>query len=127
MTNWTPAGFIGQMFKVVGAHVPPPAGISSPLLWGTEDRLAELFGDTVSTIRVERKDFVFRYRSPEHWLDTFRTFYGPTHKAFGALDQAGQDAVAAQLLALARANNTSSTGGLRIPSEYLEIVAIRAD
>jgi SAM-dependent methyltransferase len=127
MTNWTPAGFIGQMFKVVGAHVPPPAGISSPLLWGTEDRLAELFGDRVSTIRVERKDFVFRYRSPEHWLDTFRTFYGPTHKAFGALDQAGQDAVAAQLLALARANNTSSTGGLRIPSEYLEIVAIRAD
>jgi SAM-dependent methyltransferase len=127
MTNWTPTGFIGQMFKVVGRHVAPPAGISSPLLWGTEDRLAELFGDSVSTIRVERKEFVFRYRSPEHWLDTFRTFYGPTHKAFGALDQAGQDAFAAELLALARANDTSSTGGLRVPSEYLEIVAVRAE
>jgi hypothetical protein len=127
MTNWTPTGFIGQMFKVVGRHVSPPAGVSSPLLWGTEDRIAELFGDTVSTIRVERREFVFRYRSPEHWLDTFRTFYGPTHKAFGALDQAGQDAFAGELLALARANNTSSTGGLRVPSEYLEIVAVRAD
>jgi ubiquinone/menaquinone biosynthesis C-methylase UbiE len=126
LTNWTPTGFIGQMFKVVGKHVPPPAGINSPLQWGTEERLAELFGDTISTIRVERREFVFRYRSPEHWLDTFRTFYGPTHKAFGALDQTGQDAFAAELLDLARAGNTSSTGGLRVPSEYLEVVAVRA-
>jgi SAM-dependent methyltransferase len=125
LANWTPNGFIGQMFKVVGKHVPPPAGINSPLQWGTEERLAELFGDTISTIRVERREFVFRYRSPEHWLDTFRTFYGPTHKAFGALDQAEQDAFAAELLDLARAGNTSSTG-LRVPSEYLEVVAVRA-
>jgi ubiquinone/menaquinone biosynthesis C-methylase UbiE len=127
IASWTPTGFIGEMFKVVGKRVPPPAGVSSPLLWGTEERVTELFGDAVSTIRAQRKEFVFRYRSPEHWLDAFRTFYGPTHKAFGALDQADQDALAAELLALARADNTSSTGGLRVPSEYLEIVAVRAD
>jgi SAM-dependent methyltransferase len=126
LTNWTPTGFIGQMFKVVGKHVPPPAGINSPLQWGTEDRLAELFGRNVRTLRAEPKDFVFRYRSAEHWLDTFRTFYGPTHKAFAALDAAGQDAFAAELLALAAAHNTSTTGVLRIPSQYLEIVAVRA-
>ena len=126
LTNWTPSGFIGQMFKVVGKHVPPPAGINSPLQWGTEPRLRELFGKGVSTLRAEPKEFVFRYRSPEHWLDTFRTFYGPTHKAFAALDEAGQDAFARDLLALAGEHNTSTTGALRIPSEYLEVVAVRA-
>jgi ubiquinone/menaquinone biosynthesis C-methylase UbiE len=127
MTNWTPTGFIGQMFKIVGQHVPPPAGIKSPLLWGTEERLTELFGDQLASTRTERRQFVFRYRSAEHWLDTFRTFYGPTHKAFAALDRTGQDAFAADLLALAEEHNTSTTGGLRVPSEYLEIVAVRAD
>ena len=90
LANWTPEGFIGQMFKVVGRHVPPPAGIRSPLEWGTESRLNELFDSDVRRLSVHRRLFVFRYRSPEHWVETFRTYYGPTHKAFGALDAGGR-------------------------------------
>jgi SAM-dependent methyltransferase len=125
LANWTPDGFIGQMFKVVGAHVPPPAGIRSPLQWGTSARLAELFGTGVGTVVAHPRHFMFRYRSAEDWLDTFRTFYGPTFKAFAALDAAGQAAFERDLLTLARAHNMSSTA-LRIPSEYLEIVVTKA-
>lgn len=127
LANWTPGGFIGQMFKVVGSYAAPPAGVRSPLEWGTEARLAELFGAGVRTLDVERRHFVFRYRSAEHWLDTFRTYYGPTHKAFAALDGAGQLAFERDLLTLAKEHNTSDTGALRIPSEYLEVVAVRAE
>jgi SAM-dependent methyltransferase len=126
LTNWTPEGFIGQMFKVVGRYAPPPAGVRSPLEWGTESRLAELFGTDVQALEVQRRNFVFRYRSAEHWLDTFRTYYGPTYKAFAALDAAGQAAFEHDLLALANEHNTTPTGGLRIPSEYLEVVAVKA-
>lgn len=126
LTNWTPTGFIGQMFKIVGGHVPPPAGISSPLAWGTEARLAELFGTGVESLVAQPRHFVFRYRSAQDWLDTFRTFYGPTLKAFGSLDEVAAKALEQELLALADASNTSTTGALRIPSEYLEIVAVRA-
>lgn len=126
LSNWTPEGFIGQMFKIVGKYAPPPAGVRSPLQWGTEDRLAELFGSDVQTIEATRRQFVFRYRSAEDWLDTFRTYYGPTYKAFGALDDAGREAFASELLALANEHNTSTKGALRIPSEYLEIVAVKA-
>ncbi|HVM51940.1 MAG TPA: class I SAM-dependent methyltransferase [Acidimicrobiales bacterium] len=120
LTNWTPGGFIGQMFKVVGRHVPPPPGVSSPLLWGTDERLAELFSgqQAASTSR----NFVFRYRSTQDWLDTFRTYYGPTLKAFAALDDGGRAAFEAELLALADEHNTATDGTLRIPSEYLEVV-----
>lgn len=123
LTNWTPEGFIGQMFKIVGSHVAPPAGVRSPLQWGTESRLVELFGDNVRTLYAQRREFVFRYRSAEDWLNTFRTYYGPTFKAFGALDAAEQIAFEQELLALANEHNTSTTGALRIPSEYLEVVA----
>jgi len=126
LTNWTPEGFIGQMFKIVGSHVAPPAGVRSPLQWGTEDRLVELFGDNVQSLYAQRREFVFRYRSAQHWLDTFRTYYGPTFKAFGALDAEGQAAFERDLLALANEHNTSTTGTLRIPSEYLEVVAVKA-
>jgi hypothetical protein len=126
LTNWTPEGFIGQMFKLVGSHVAPPAGVRSPLQWGTEDRLVELFGDKVQSLYAQRREFVFRYRSAQHWLDTFRTYYGPTFKAFAALDAAGQAAFERDLLALASSHNTSTTGTLRIPSEYLEVVAVKA-
>ncbi len=126
LTNWTPEGFIGQMFKIVGRYAPPPAGLHSPLEWGTEDRLAELFGTGVRSLDAQRRNFVFRYRSPEDWLETFRTYYGPTHKAFGALDDAGQVAFAQDLLSLANEHNTSETGALRISSEYLEVVAVKA-
>src|SRR5690349_21709502 len=86
MANWTPEGFIGQLFKTLGKYLPPPAGAKSPALWGTETRLKEMFGASSSTIRAERRNFVFRYRSPEHFLDVFKSYYGPMLKAFAALD-----------------------------------------
>ena len=120
LTNWTPAGFIGQMFKIVGSHVPPPAGVASPLLWGTEEHVAELFPG--QTVAVTKKHFVFRYRSAQDWLDTFRTYYGPTLKAFGALEPAEGAAFERELLGLAESANTATDGTLRVPSEYAEIV-----
>ena len=125
LTNWTPEGFVGQMFKIVGRYAPPPAGVRSPLEWGKEARLAELFG-AEARVEVQRRQFVFRYRSAEHWLAAFRDYYGPTYKAFGALDEDGHAAFAADLLALANSHNTSITGALRVPSEYLEVVAVKA-
>ena len=125
LLSWTPEGFIGQMFKIVGRYAPPPAGIRSPLEWGKEARLAELFGAD-ARVEVQRRQFVFRYRSAEHWLAAFRDYYGPTFKAFGALDEDGQAAFAADLLAHANSHNTSITGTLRVPSEYLEVVAVKA-
>jgi SAM-dependent methyltransferase len=125
LANWTPTGFIGQMFKVVGGYMPPPAGVASPLAWGTDALLTALFGDDARSIDVQRRDFVFRYRSAEHWLDTFRTFYGPTLKAFAALDDAARVAFERDLLALAEKANTSTTA-LRIPSEYLEVVVTKS-
>jgi SAM-dependent methyltransferase len=120
LTCWTPTGFIGQMFKIVGGHVPPPAGVLSPLLWGTEDHLAELF--VGQRVDVRTAQFVFRYRSAQDWLDTFRTYYGPTLKAFAALDEPQCAALEHELLALALAHNTATNGTLRVPSDYLEIV-----
>lgn len=126
LANWTPDGFVGQMFKIVGRYAPPPAGVRSPLEWGTEPRLAELFGSNVRTLDVQRRHFVFRYRSAEDWLDTFRTYYGPTSKAFAALDSAGQAAFEDELLTLANEHNSGGTGTLRIASEYVEVVAVKA-
>ena len=123
LTNWTPDGFIGHMFKIVGRYVAPPAGIRSPLEWGTEARLTELLGDRCAKLQLRRKEFVFRYRSAEDWVDTFREFYGPTHKAFAALDAGAQSGLEQDLLTLAREHNTSTGRGLRIPSTYLEVVA----
>jgi ubiquinone/menaquinone biosynthesis C-methylase UbiE len=125
LASWTPEGFIGQMFKIAGRYVPPPAGVRSPLEWGTERRVTELLGADAATIRAVQRQFVFRYRSAQHWLDTFRTYYGPTHKAFDALDDAGQAAFEHELVTLANDHNTSTTGALRIPSDYLEVVATK--
>ena len=122
LANWTPASFIGELFKLMGKYLPPAAGMKSPALWGTEERLRELFGSRLGSIEITRKNFVFRYRSAAHWLETFRTFYGPMHKAFGALDDAKQDALAADLLALAGRFNRAGEGALLVPSEYLEVV-----
>jgi len=94
MANWTPDGWTGAMFRATTQHVPPPAGIKPPTLWGTEERLRELFSDGISSLQATRRSNVFRYRSAEHWLDTFRTYFGPTIKAFEALDPAGQEALA---------------------------------
>jgi ubiquinone/menaquinone biosynthesis C-methylase UbiE len=120
ITAWTPAGFIGQLFKIVGSFVPPPAGVRSPLDWGTEARLAELF--TGHGVEATVKQFVFRYRSAQDFVDTFRTYYGPTHKAFGALEEPKRSDLEGELLGLAEAHNTSTNGTLRVPGDYLEIV-----
>lgn len=124
LTCWTPSGFVGQMFKTVGRHVPPPAGARSPLEWGTETRLEELFAG--QRIETNVRQFVFRYRSPQHWVDTFRAFYDPTLKAFAALDEARQAALEHDLVELAASHNTASDGTLRVPSDYLEIVVTTA-
>ena len=122
LANWTPAGFIGRLFKVIGAHLPPPAGLASPALWGTEARLQELFGAHAEGIRCERRIFNFRYQSAAHWVQIFRDFYGPTHKAFAALPGAKGDALERDILALLAEFNTAGTGSLVVPSEYLEVV-----
>ena len=125
LANWTPSSFIGELFKLMGRYLPPPAGVKSPALWGTEERLRELFGNRLDSVAIERKNFVFRYRSPAHWLEVFRTFYGPMHKAFGALDATKQEALAADLIALAGRFNRATDGSLVAPGEYLEVVLTR--
>ena len=122
LANWTPAGFIGRLFKVIGAHVSPPAGVQPPSLWGTEPHIVELFGAHAAQIRCERRYFKFRYRSAAHWLQVFRDLYGPTHKAFGALDAAGAASLERSITALLDEFNVAGPGSLVVPSEYLEIV-----
>ena len=123
LATWTPTGFVGQMFKVVGGHVPPPAGMRSPLEWGTNDRLRELFDGHL--IETNVRQFVFRYPSAEEWLDAFRNYYGPMHKAFSALGDDERNVFQQELLDLAHAHNTAADGTLRVPGDYLEIVVTR--
>jgi len=125
LANWTPGGFIGQLFKVIGAYVPPPVGLRSPALWGTEPHLIELFGPQAADIRCTRKNFNFRYRSPAHWLQVFRDYYGPTHKAFAALDADGQKRLAADITALLERLNVGGQQSLIVPGEYLEVVIVK--
>jgi ubiquinone/menaquinone biosynthesis C-methylase UbiE len=122
LANWTPGGFVGQMFKIVGRYAPPPAGLHSPLEWGTEPRLTELLG-SAATVHAQARHYVFRYRSGQEWVDTFRTYYGPMNKAFAAQDEERAREFELELLTLAEVHNTSTSGTLRVPSEYLEIVA----
>lgn len=122
LANWTPQGFIGQLFKTIGKHLPPPAGVKSPALWGTAARLEEMFADQAAEIVAEPRMFVFRYRSPGHWLEIFRTFYGPTLKAFAALDEGGQAALKRDLLALLGEFNHADDGTIVVHSEYLQAV-----
>jgi SAM-dependent methyltransferase len=121
LANWTPESFVGQLFKTMGKHLPPPAGVKSPALWGTDARINEMFGGRASAIKIERRAFVFRYLSAQHWLDVFRAYYGPTLKAFAALEPPAQAALAHELLALARQLNRSGDDTMVVPSEYLEI------
>ena len=125
LANWTPDGFIGNVFKTIGKHLPPPAGARSPALWGTPARLAELFPSHRATVETTQRIFVMRYRSPGHWLDVFKTFYGPVLKTFAALDSAGQAALQRDLLALIGQFNRAEDGTMVVPSEYLEVVINR--
>jgi SAM-dependent methyltransferase len=125
LANWTPEGFIGRLFKVIGAYITPPAGLRSPALWGTEPHIVELFGAQAEDIRCERRTFNFRYRSTEHWLQVFRDYYGPTHKAFAALDAQGQKRLAADITELLEHLNVSGSNSLVIPGEYLEVAIVK--
>ena len=122
LANWTPESFIGQVFKTIGNYVPPAAGVKSPALWGTNARLEELFGQAAQEIRITRRDFTFRYRSPSHWIEVFRTYYGPMNRTFLALDAQRQAALNQDLLKLIDRRNRSRDGTLVLQSEYLEVV-----
>jgi SAM-dependent methyltransferase len=124
LANWTPEGFIGQLFKTMGKYVPPPAGLKSPSLWGTEERLRELFPDCEMT--ASRQIFNFRYRSPAHWLEIFKTYYGPTLRAFATLDDTKQSALGGELFDLLERMNRGGKDTLIVPSEYLEVVIINS-
>ncbi|WP_119068113.1 class I SAM-dependent methyltransferase [Rubrobacter indicoceani] len=125
LASWTPGGFTGQMLKTVAGHVPPPPGIKPPPLWGTEDRLVELFGEEISSLDATRRIYNFRYPSADHFVEWFRDYYGPTVRAFAALDPEGKEALAADLKDLLDKRNISGDETLVVPSEYLEAVALR--
>jgi ubiquinone/menaquinone biosynthesis C-methylase UbiE len=126
LANWTPTSLIGQVFATLGRYLPPAPGVVSPAKWGTEAHLRELFGERAASIVATPRHFVFRYRSPEHWLDVMRTYYGPMLKAFAALDADAGRSLEADLLALARRHDRAGDGTLVAPSEYLEVVVTRA-
>jgi ubiquinone/menaquinone biosynthesis C-methylase UbiE len=125
LANWTPRGFIGQLFAVIGRHVPPPPGMTPPPRWGVDEYLDQLFGAWASDIHTHTRDFVFRYQSPEHWIDVFRTWYGPVHKAFVSLSEEGQLRLEQDLLDLIRQFNRSNDSTMVVPSEYLEVVIVK--
>ncbi len=125
LANWTPASLIGQMFGVLGKRVPPPAGLQPPSLWGDAAHLEHLFGESAESISVTSREFCFRYRSAEHFVDVFRLWYGPVHKAFAALSDDEAKALERDLVELLERNNTADSG-LVIPSEYLEVVVTRS-
>ena len=124
LANWTPDGFVGQLLKTVGKYTPPPAGIKPPTLWGTAARLEELFPG--HEINITEETFTFRYKSPEHWLDVFRKYYGPTNRAFAALDAEKAAALEADILDLLEKSNWARNGSLVVPSTYLEVVITKA-
>jgi ubiquinone/menaquinone biosynthesis C-methylase UbiE len=125
LASWTPEGFIGQLFKVIGKYLPPPAGLESPALWGTEPHIVQLFGREASDIRSVRKNFNFRYKSAAHWIQIFRDYYGPTHKAFAALDASGQSKLQADITELLERMNVGGRDSLIVPGEYLEVVIVK--
>lgn len=125
LANWTPGGFIGQMFQVIAKSLPPPTGVKSPALWGTRAWMDQTFGTAASGIVANSREFNFRYHSPQHFLDIFREYYGPMLKAFEALDASGQKALARDVLALIGEMNLASDGTMVVPAEYLEVVVTR--
>lgn len=124
LANWTPAGFIGQLFKTIGRFVPPPAGLQSPARWGTEEFLHEQFGPVARSIEVRRRTYDFRYKSAEHFLSYFKEFYGPTIKALAALGDRAPELEAA-ILELLETSNVATDGTLKVPAEYIEVVVVK--
>lgn len=125
MANWTPEGYIGQLLKLISGYVPPPPGVSSPLLWGNEPRIVELFGQQAADIRCIRRHFNFRYRSAAHWIEMFTKYYGPLHKACEALAPERREQLVDDITALLMRLNVGGADSLVVPGEYLEIVVTR--
>jgi SAM-dependent methyltransferase len=126
LANWTPEGFIGQVFRTLGRHLPPPAGVKPPSRWGERAWIEATFGPACTAVALEERHFVFRAPSAQAWVDEMRTYYGPIHKAFGALPPEGQAALEADLLALIARFDTGQGGALRLPSAYAQVVALKA-
>ena len=126
MANWTPESFIGEVFRLLGRYVAPPAGLKPPSRWGDRAWLEATFGPASDVLSFEVKHFVFRYASALEFLEELRRFYGPIHKAFGALDADAQKALEQELLAAMARFNTATDGTLRLPSAYAEIVLAKA-
>jgi hypothetical protein len=125
LASWTPDGFLGDFFRTMAAHVPPPTGVRSPMLWGTEAHVRELFGDDVTSFEAGKRTFTFRFRSPEEFVSFFRTWYGPTLKAFESLDADAQEALDRDLVALAGRHDRLGGDAIAIPATYLEVIAGR--
>jgi ubiquinone/menaquinone biosynthesis C-methylase UbiE len=125
LANWTPEGFIGELFKTIGKFIPPPTGMKSPALWGTKIHISDLFGRDAATIETERKNFMFRYRSDEHWIEIFKAYYGPVLKAFEALDASAQAQLTADLKRLIAGFNEALDGTMVVPGEYLQVVIVK--
>jgi ubiquinone/menaquinone biosynthesis C-methylase UbiE len=125
LASWTPDGFIGELFRTVAAHVPPPAGVQSPLLWGTESHLRALFGESLASLEVAQRTFTFRFASAEEFVTFFRLWYGPTLKAFAALEGDRRDALETDLVELVRRSNRLGTAAaVAVPATYTEAVAV---
>ncbi|HEU4420735.1 MAG TPA: class I SAM-dependent methyltransferase [Planctomycetota bacterium] len=125
LANWTPESLVGQMFKILGRHLPPPKGLQSPALWGAEAHLRSLFGRDAAAIAVTPRTFNFRYRSAAHFIEVFRNWYGPVHKAFAALPAENARALERELTELLDSRNVAGPASLVVPSEYLEVVITR--
>ena len=125
LVSWTPTGFIGDLFRTTAAHVPPPAGVASPMLWGTEAHLRELFGDGIASLEVTERSYTWRFPAAEDFVAFFRTWYGPTLKAFAALEGAAQEALERDLVDLARRSDRLGGDAIAIPATYTETVAVR--
>ena len=126
LANWVPDSGAGDMFRATTVHVPPPPGLRPPVEWGTRERLEELFGDGISSLSIQPRRFVLRAPSLEHMLEHFRTWFGPTKVAFAALDEAGQQALAADLMGVWAKHNRADDGTVVAPWDYAEVVAVRA-
>jgi ubiquinone/menaquinone biosynthesis C-methylase UbiE len=126
MANWVPDGGVGRMFLTVAKHAPPPPGVQPPLLWGTEEHLRERFGDGIADLRVERRGSRQTFRSADHWLDFFRTYFGPTKVAFERVGPEGEEALEADLRAFLEEGNTAGENALVLEPDYLEVIATRA-
>lgn len=126
MANWTPEGSVGRMFQTTAKHAPPPPGIDSPLLWGTEERLRELFGDGIADLRVEKRVSRQPFRSADHYIDFFRTYFGPSKMAYERVGPEGEGALTDDLRTFLNDANTAGDRALVLEAEYLQVIATRA-